>query len=604
MRIKQLGVVVMVFALASIAVLLNTARIHAEEPDTPGAFEARFEENVKLHGWTQVRSPWTVIDNPESEHYGAVTNSVQLAALYCDVYDLPENFKISFEMYPTTTADGLFIVFNVADTSAEYANQHHWHFRWYYDSHNYHLRYWKAYNVYDEYAKGSGAFRLQPNQYTKVTLIVKDGLLVFRAGDGEVVIGHLPTIVRGEDGEPEWRYEGNLPIVPGYPGTKFGIMKFGNNPVYIKNLRVEPVLDDDLDIPKPPQPERTEYVFPKVNDDSSVYEILRGDFHMHTRNSDGHLLVEERLLEAWEYGYDVVAITEHGNYPTWKNSYDQGIALADVLNLVVIRGLETGLSTGNPPQALRGEHLVALDFSENYHDIAQDEHNWSETPDGSTIFYQEQWTKLANAGAYMIYAHPHMGFREQDQWAYNQGFLHGIEVYNHHVSVGSWGTSYSHGTYWYPSFFDLAVENNLAVFANTDSHRPRSDYQGEQPATLVLAKERTSEGVMEALRNGRTVAYFNNMLCACEELLRLLADSFVTIQMTNNMETDVLEVENHSSLQLKLWIEELKKEVTLNPHETVTVESGKTLGNELSLVWTNMWISSKLNLTTTYSLKK
>ena len=236
--------------------------------------------------------------------------------------------------------------------------------------------------------------------------------------------------------------------------------------------------------------------FPRVTE----FEVLRGDFHMHTPHSDGEVPPRERVIEARRFGYDVIAITDHGK----TAAYDKALPIADALGLILVRGIETGLCDQ--------EHLVGLGFDGGF--IPRDSHRWSETEQGETVHYREQWQHLSDSGGYVIYAHPHVGFREPVQWAIERGLLQGVEVKNDVVGSG-WNTVDSHGTHWYPFALDWANEHGLAVFANSDVHGTR---ERNQAITLVMTRERTAEGVMEALRARRTVAWFDGLLCALEAL--------------------------------------------------------------------------------------
>ena len=55
---------------------------------------------------------------------------------------------------------------------------------------------------------------------------------------------------------------------------------------------------------------RTEIVLPQVNG----YNIYKADLHTHSAFSDGSVLPEYRVKEAWVDGLDVMAVTEHIEY--------------------------------------------------------------------------------------------------------------------------------------------------------------------------------------------------------------------------------------------------------------------------------------------------
>ena len=52
---------------------------------------------------------------------------------------------------------------------------------------------------------------------------------------------------------------------------------------------------------------RKEFIIPQING----YQVLKGDFHLHTDYSDGCVWPDYRVREAWYNGLDVIAITDH-----------------------------------------------------------------------------------------------------------------------------------------------------------------------------------------------------------------------------------------------------------------------------------------------------
>jgi hypothetical protein len=338
---------------------------------------------------------------------------------------------------------------------------------------------------------------------------------------------------------------------------------------------------------------RQEAPFPTVFGSASArgtvavrYEVLRGDFHMHTFHSDGSVSPADRVLEAWEYGYDVVAITDHADL----RAYEEAVPMAEALDVLLLRGIETGLN--------EQEHLVTFDFSADYE--PRNPHHWAETEGQSQVFYQEQWQRLVAAGGFVLYAHPHVGLREPMLWGISQGLLEGIEVYN--GVVGSeWNTVESHGTYWYPFAFDWAVEYNLTIFANSDAHDGR-DTTG-QAETLVLATDRSREAVLAALHAGRTVACFNNMLCGHEWVLQLLMTSLADARLVEvEGGRAFLCLENHGPLELTAEITGTPLEpVVLGPYQKA-LASLRRMPDVATINWKNVYIRPTQNLTTAHPL--
>jgi hypothetical protein len=315
------------------------------------------------------------------------------------------------------------------------------------------------------------------------------------------------------------------------------------------------------------------------------FEVLRGDFHMHTLYSDGTLTPAQRVLEAWQYGYDAIAITDHGDF----RAYEEALPTAKALGLLLLRGMETGLGGQ--------EHLVALNFSADYQ--PRNSHQWSEAQGQSQVFYQDQWQRLAAAGAFVLYAHPHVGLRDPMLWGLGQGLLQGIEVKNDVVG-SEWNTVESLGTWWYPSALDWAVEYGLTIFADSDVHEARG--LTEQAVTLVLVEDRSPAGVMEALRARRTVAWFHGLLCAHEWVLRLLMASLVDVGLKEMEDGKLfLRLHNRGPVPLTAQIAGMPVEpVTLGAYQQVLVGLRRK-PDAVTIIWKNLYIRSTENLTTTHT---
>jgi len=319
--------------------------------------------------------------------------------------------------------------------------------------------------------------------------------------------------------------------------------------------------------------------FPRVG----AYEVLKCDFHIHTKHSDGDLTSVERVDEAVKNGYDAIAITDHGTF----KSYEEALPRANELGLVLIRGMETGLE--------EREHLVALNLDPSYQ--PKNPHEWALTDGQPKVFYQQQWPKLGkDAHAFVIYAHPHMGLSEPVLWAIKQGLVHGIEVKNGVVEK-DWNTTNSHGTWFYPQALDWAIEHNLTLFANSDMHETRN--AKNSPATLVLAEKRTVDGVMDALRAGRTIAWFDGMLWGKQEILAQVMQTAVTVSADGGKIT----IENKSPIALTaaLITDAPGATLTIKPGDLTTVPITAPVG-EIAIRWENLWVTSTTNLETTYKL--
>jgi histidinol phosphatase-like PHP family hydrolase len=323
-------------------------------------------------------------------------------------------------------------------------------------------------------------------------------------------------------------------------------------------------------------PQARRHDFPPVGN----YQVLCGDFHMHTVYSDGGLTPRERVEEAYRLGYDVISSSDHHNTRAYRVMNQVG----SKLGMVVIRGLETGVA-GN-------EHMNAINVSSDY--VPVDPHQWSKKPNGETIYYRDAMKQIADAGGFLIYNHPHCGYNELLNWGIQQGFIIGIEVKNEVVG-SSWSTTEWNGIYCYPDAFDFALKNNLAVFANTDAHGKRSN----NPArTLVLADERSVKGVTDAIRARRTAAWFQDTLWGREPLLRELLASCVNLKKT---ESGKITIENKSPMLLKGSLAgSTPQDFDLPAYGSASVDSDAA--GTVGVTWRNVWTDPRTNLKMDYKL--
>lgn len=255
---------------------------------------------------------------------------------------------------------------------------------------------------------------------------------------------------------------------------------------------------------------RTEINIPDVDG----YKVLKCDFHIHTVFSDGIVWPTLRVLEAWEEGLDAISITEHiegqpartglmkGNH---NYSYSAAEEEARRRNLILIRGAE--ITRSMPPGHLNAIFLTdanALDKADYM--IAIEEAN--------------------KQGAFVFWNHPGWGV-DEIKWydvhetLYKKGWLHGIEVFNEFE--------------WYPEALIWAKEKRLTLIGNTDVHDTMErlyDFKSvkHRPMTLVLSKDRTPEGIKEALFAKRTILYFFDTLMGDNNLLRKLFEGSVVFE--------------------------------------------------------------------------
>lgn len=274
------------------------------------------------------------------------------------------------------------------------------------------------------------------------------------------------------------------------------------------------------------------------------YQTLKGDFHIHTVFSDGHIWPDFRIVEAWTEGLDVIAITDHIEYQSHtmdipaddlNSGYERAKIKANNLNILLVPGAE--ISKKVPPG-----HLNAL-FIKDMNKLRND----------APMMQIEEAIKQ---GAFILWNHPGWGWAkplpDTTKWwdfqtaILGKGWLHGIEVYNTEE--------------WYQVALNWCIDKDLTVFANSDIHAPinywynLSHPYSHRPMTLVFSKNRTLDGVKEALFENRSLAYFDHILAGKEDLLKELFHASIILhspfrQVENNgRKTYFAELENPTDL--------------------------------------------------------
>jgi hypothetical protein len=250
---------------------------------------------------------------------------------------------------------------------------------------------------------------------------------------------------------------------------------------------------------------RYEIQFP----DLPEYEAITCDLHMHSVFSDGSVWPTVRVDEAWRLGLDAIALTDHIEYqphqedvPTKHNRpYELAAGPARQRNLLLPRAAE--ITRDTPPghfNAIFLDDVNPVDTEEFLDAIRQ------ANQQGAFVFWNHQGWKGAEAGRWLD-VHTQM---------YDNGWLHGMEVCN--------------GDGYHPDAHKWCLEKGLTMLGTSDIHGPdlneKTTPEEHRTLTLAFVKERTLEGLKEALVEGRTVVWFQDQLIGKREWLEaLLAES-------------------------------------------------------------------------------
>ena len=317
---------------------------------------------------------------------------------------------------------------------------------------------------------------------------------------------------------------------------------------------------------------RQEVVIPDVDG----YQVLKGDFHLHTVFSDGDVWPTYRVHEAWKDGLDVIAITDHIEYLPHKKyvggdlntPYEIAKPTADKYGLMLIRGTEI-----TRKQGVIG-HFNAL-FIEDANLIPDDD-----------PFVAVQNARKQNA--FVLFNHPGWAVdtclvTEFQQRLFDADMIDGIEVVNHFE--------------FYPRVVSWCIDKELPMFANSDEHGIISEdfqtfghdamFKRFRPMTLVLVDENTQEGVKEALLEGRTIAYTDNMFMSTEHLLLSLFEACVDMETTSEGEKkNSYKYTNNSSFPFVISVNGGGKKV-IPPFSTIQFSASNKKNLEITIL--NMW---------------
>lgn len=313
--------------------------------------------------------------------------------------------------------------------------------------------------------------------------------------------------------------------------------------------------------------------------DIDGYTTLKVDLHMHTVNSDGYVAPSLRVTEAFVEGLDGIAITDHqpafGKPAGWDydQSYKQAIKEATARDILLIRGMEL---SHNQNEIGHMNFLFIKDC--NDYKIPQ------------TFGMKEAHEALVQAqkeGAWVTGNHP--GWPDQNSelgrfWTeeIEAGRIQGMEVFN----------SYE----FYPLAIDHIKKYNLAFIGASDEHRPMNfayDIPNViRPMTLVFASERSVEGIHEALKARRSVAYANNLLAGDTRWMLKLFKASLKIEKVEDRGANVrVRIFNQSDIDYLLDCGNPSKQIIIPAHRYFDEERPKVdMGLQYNV--TNMFTSS------------
>ncbi|MFL3001299.1 MAG: Sb-PDE family phosphodiesterase [Cytophagales bacterium] len=273
--------------------------------------------------------------------------------------------------------------------------------------------------------------------------------------------------------------------------------------------------------------------------DLDNYKTLLTDFHQHTVFSDGAVWPSIRVEEAIRDGLDAISLTEHLEYqpyakdiphPDRNRSYIVASQSAEGKNknlekkLIIINGQE--ITRSMPPG-----HINAI-FIDDANKLLH-------------IDDSLKGIKEANKqNAFLFWNHPAWPAQRSDgiakldefhKYLIKNNLLHGIEVVNE--------------LYYSEEALQIALDNDLTIMGTSDVHglidwlfkvpddnEIQDNYlPGHRPVTLVFSKDKTKKGIKDALFNGRTAVFYNELLIGKEEYINPLVKKSLTIDNISDL---------------------------------------------------------------------
>lgn len=349
-------------------------------------------------------------------------------------------------------------------------------------------------------------------------------------------------------------------------------------------------------------PSRQIIVIPQVNG----YNVYKADLHNHSIFSDGNVLPDYRVKEAWLDGIDILAMTDHLEYRPHEET------LAEYMSQYIEGSGKTVKNNrigGSKPADKDG---IQVDLNSSYNramkwapdfgitiirgtEITRDgrtvgHYNALFTKDNNTIYDPDPVKAISNAkaqGALVMHNHPgwrktSIDYTEVDKAVYGAGLIDGVEVMNEGE--------------FYPGIIDRALEKGIFMAGCSDIHSSTAmDYRlggNMRPMTFILAKDKSEESLKEALKAGRTIAYGFNTLCGPEELLKDFFKAGVTVEVIrekDNSGKTVLSLINNTSLSYQVALDGENPEY-LAPMSSIIIKQ-RNEARELVLKVVNMFCS-------------
>lgn len=337
------------------------------------------------------------------------------------------------------------------------------------------------------------------------------------------------------------------------------------------------------------------------------YNVYKADLHTHSLFSDGKVLVDYRVKEAWLDGLDIMAVTEHiehrpheatmveylerytdEKYKKAKNHRGIGYKPLDEDGIMV----DLNYSVRLAQKLAKSYNLTIIPGTEITRSGDKIGHfNALFTTDNNELFDLNPVQAIRKAkaqGAIVMHNHPgwsrtNVDYTKAEKQAYDEGLIDGVEVMNTRE--------------FYPKIIDRVRERGLFISANSDIHgTTANEYKLHgylRPMTFILAKDKSLESIREALLQRRTIAIAFNNLCGEKQLLEDFFRASVSVVSVPGS-SNIFFLTNPTSIPYYIQIPG-SNPLLLDAFSTLKISFGKN-ARKLELTVKNMWIGENEHL--------
>lgn len=304
-------------------------------------------------------------------------------------------------------------------------------------------------------------------------------------------------------------------------------------------------------------------------------EVLAVDLHTHTVFSDGEVWPSIRVQEAQRDRLYAYAPTEHLEYQPHRR---------DIPHPDRNRSFEIATQEVTQPSsgiAVPGEPLVVINGAEITRDMPPGHCNAVFLSDANKLLRKdpmEAFREARRQGAFTFWNHPYWTDQTPDGVArltpvhrklIEEGLLQGIEVANM-ADVS-------------PEAFRIAQQEGLTILGTSDVHG-LLDWEaglaegGHRTATLVLARERSTPALRDALMNGDTVAVYNDTYIGLRRNVEPLIRNILRVEATtHDPKTTLLPVTLHNTGALHLTLQEIGPEGFYDEGPLLRIPAGRNV---------------------------